>query len=121
VRYSYQRKIIQKVVTSTKNHPSADWVYEKVRKVIPDVSLGTVYRNLNQLVENGSLNTIQDGSITRYDGNIEPHYHLKCEECNEIIDINFDNIDLKRVVKTKFDFELSDIDITITGKCNKHR
>ena len=121
MRYSYQRTIIKDVIFSTNCHPTADWIFKEVRKIIPNISLGTVYRNLKQLTDRGQIKIIQDGSIMRYDGNMISHHHLKCEECNEIIDINFDNIDLKRVVKTKFDFELSDIDITITGKCNKHR
>ena len=121
MRYSHQRKVIQKVVKSTKSHPNADWVYKRTRKLIPDVSLGTVYRNLNQLVANGSINTVQDGSVTRYDGNIKPHHHLKCNECGEITDINLRNLNLKDKIKSKFDFDPSDIEITVIGKCNKHR
>ena len=120
MRYSHQRKVIQKVVKSTKSHPNADWVYKETRKLIPDVSLGTVYRNLNQLVTNGSINTVQDGSVTRYDGNIKPHYHLKCDECSEIIDIEIHDLNLKNKIRSKFDFEPSDVEITVTGKCNKH-
>ena len=120
VRYSHQRKVIQKVVKSTKSHPIADWVYKRTRKLIPDVSLGTVYRNLNQLVANGSINTVQDGSVTRYDGNIKPHHHLKCDECSEIIDIEIHDLNLKNIIKSKFDFEPSDVEITVTGTCNKH-
>ena len=120
MRYSYQRNTIQELVLTTKCHPTADWVYSEVKKIIPNISLGTVYRNLNQLSDSGMIKTIQDGSVTRYDGNKSPHHHLKCKECGEITDINLKDLDLKKKVKLNFDFELSDIEITITGKCNKH-
>ena len=109
------------MVRSTKCHPTAEWVYSKVKKTIPNISLGTVYRNLNQLSNNGIIKTIQDGSITRYDGNKNPHHHLHCDECGEITDIDLHNLDLEKRIKTKFDFETSDIHLTITGKCNKHK
>ena len=120
MRYSHQRKVIQKIVKSTKVHPNADWVYKKARKIIPDISLGTVYRNLNQLVKNGSINMIQDGSVTRYDGNIKPHYHLKCDECSEIADIEIHDLNLKKIIKSISDFKPSGVEITVTGTCNKH-
>ena len=121
MRHSLQRDTIKNVVCSTACHPTADWVYNEVRKLIPNISLGTVYRNLRQLSDNSSIRTIQDGSITRYDGNIKPHHHLKCNECGEITDINLRNLNLKEKIKSKFDFDPSDIEITVIGKCNKHR
>ena len=121
MRHSLQRDTIKNVVCSTTCHPTADWVYNEVRKLIPNISLGTVYRNLNQLSDNSSIRTIQDGSVTRYDGNIKPHHHLKCIKCGEIKDINIHNLNLKEKIKSKFDFDPSDIEITVIGKCNKHR
>ena len=120
MRYSKQRDIVQSVVCSTDCHPTADWVFAEVKKSIPNISLGTVYRNLKQLSDSGFINRIQDGSVTRYDGNIKSHYHLKCNRCNKITDISLEKIDLRKIIKTKFDFELSDVELTITGKCNKH-
>jgi Fe2+ or Zn2+ uptake regulation protein len=121
MRHSLQRDTIKNVVCSTTCHPTADWVYNEVRKLIPNISLGTVYRNLSQLSDNYSITTIQDGSVTRYDGNIKPHHHLKCIKCGEIKDINIHNLNLKEKIKSKFDFDPSDIEITVIGKCNKHR
>jgi len=120
MRYSRQRDIIREVVFSTDSHPTADWIFSKVKNSLPNISLGTVYRNLRQLSENGIIKTIKDGLVTRYDWNIKPHHHLKCIDCNELTDISLKNIDLKKTIKKRFDFELSDIEITITGKCNKH-
>ena len=121
MRRSLQRDTIKNVVCSTKCHPTADWVYNEVRKLIPNISLGTVYRNLSRLSDNSSIKTIQDGGLTRYDGNINPHYHLKCDECSNITDIQLPEIDFKNDIKNRFDFEMIDVEITITGKCNKHR
>ncbi len=121
MRYSYQRNIIHKTICATKCHPTADWIYGEVKKIIPNISLGTVYRNLNQLTENGLINTIKDGTATKYDGNTKPHHHLKCNICFDIIDIDIFDLKLNKIIKSKFDFELSDIDITITGKCNRHK
>ena len=121
MRHSLQRDTIKNVVCSAKCHPTADWVYNEVRKLIPNISLGTVYRNLSRLSDNSSIKTIQDGSVIRYDGNTSLHHHLKCYECGEITDINLHNLNLKEKIQSKFDFEPSDVQLTVIGKCNKHR
>ena len=121
MRRSFQRDTIKNVVCSTRCHPTADWVYNEVRKLIPNISLGTVYRNLSQLSDNSLIKTIQDGSVVRYDGNITPHHHLKCNDCGDLTDINLDNLDLKKNIQSKFDFDPSDIEITVTGSCSKHK
>jgi len=87
MRYSQQREEILKIVQSTIMHPTADWVYDKVRKVIPNISLGTVYRNLNQLVSMDKINQVYDGPVVRYDGYLKPHDHFRCEQCGRIYDI----------------------------------
>tara|TARA_B100000427_G_C15288725_1_gene498733 strand:- start:318 stop:683 length:366 start_codon:yes stop_codon:yes gene_type:complete len=121
MRRSLQRDTIKNVVCSSKCHPTADWVYNEVRKLIPNISLGTVYRNLSRLSDNSSIKPIQDGSVTRYDGNTSPHHHLKCYECGKITDFNLHNLNLKKKIQSKFDFEPSDVQLTVIGKCNKHR
>ena len=120
MRSSFQRDTIHKVVQSTKCHPTADWVYLKARKIVPHISLGTVYRNLKQLSNNGLIRTIQDGSVTKYDGNMKAHHHLKCSQCGSITDIDLHNLNLNEKIKEKFDFEPIDFEVTIIGKCNKH-
>ena len=78
------------------------------------------YRNLKQLNNEGYIRTIYDGGIARYDWNMDSHDHLKCNMCGDFIDVQLPNNDLKKTVKKKFDFEVSDVEITIIGKCNKH-
>jgi Fe2+ or Zn2+ uptake regulation protein len=85
---SIQRKLILENVVKRHDHPTAGDVYEDVRRKLPRISLGTVYRNLKSLAEGGLLQEIElgDGSV-RYDGNLAPHYHFTCESCGSVADV----------------------------------
>ena len=120
MRYSYQREAIKKVVKGTNSHPTADWVYNQTKKIIPKISLGTVYRNLKQLTKDGEINTIYDGNIALYDWNIESHDHLKCTQCGDLVDVHLAHDEFKSIVKTKFKFDVDDVEMTIIGTCSKH-
>ena len=88
VRKSKQREAILRVVKGTTSHPTADWVYEQVRREIPSVSLGTVYRNLNLLQREGEILELDFGNtLSRFDGNTWNHYHFRCEGCGRIFDV----------------------------------
>ena len=83
-----KRDAILQCVRSTDLHPSAEWVYERVRQDVPDISLATVYRNLSLFKEQGliqSLGTVK--GIERFDGNTAPHVHFICTECSRVIDL----------------------------------
>ncbi len=85
--YSKQREAILEVLRSTDTHPTANWIYEKVRERIPNISLGTVYRNLSGLTADGVIIKIEVGDeFEHYDGDISPHIHLYCRECKKIYD-----------------------------------
>lgn len=87
-RMTRQKKTILEILQSTKSHPPADWVYEQARKKLPDISLGTVYRNLKLLKETGFILELNYGSAySRYDANPLAHYHFVCEKCNRIYDV----------------------------------
>lgn len=88
VKSSRQRELILQIVRSTHEHPTADWIFEEARHDIPNISLGTVYRNLNHLREEGKIHEIcfQNG-IRRYDGDLRRHYHIRCTECGALEDI----------------------------------
>ena len=120
MRYSYQREAIKKVVMGTNSHPTADWIYNQTKKIIPKISLGTVYRNLKQLSKDGEINTIYDGNIARYDWNIESHDHLKCTQCGDLVDVHLAHDEFKSIVKTKFKFDVDDVEMTVIGTCSKH-
>jgi Fur family ferric uptake transcriptional regulator len=82
-----QRGIILEELRSVNSHPSADEIYEMVRKRLPRISLGTVYRNLEILCELEEIQKIEaGGSLKRFDGNPEPHYHIRCIGCDRLVD-----------------------------------
>ncbi|UMZ74501.1 Fur family transcriptional regulator [Natranaerofaba carboxydovora] len=88
-RMTKQRKVILEVLKNTKCHPTADWIYDQVRQKLPNISLGTVYRNLKVLKEMGEIMELDYGSTySRFDGNPENHYHFVCNSCDEVIDLD---------------------------------
>lgn len=88
MRYSRQREAVYNAVAGTKCHPDAEWVYARVRESIPDVSLGTVYRNLRQLAEDRKLLTLETEKKTlRFDADLSPHSHFICKKCGCISDL----------------------------------
>jgi len=69
-------------------HPDACWVYDQVRKRLPNISLGTVYRSLAVLGEAGLIQELpQAGKSTRYDANVDAHQHVVCSQCGRIADV----------------------------------
>jgi len=88
VRRSKKRDAMLELLRATKAHPSADWVYQQLRKEYPDVSLGTVYRNLNQLAEEGLIKRagVVNGQ-ERFDGSLEAHSHFICNRCGTMLDL----------------------------------
>lgn len=89
LRMTKQKKKILEILQGTTCHPTADWVYEQARKELPDISLGTVYRNLKLLSDMGQILELNYGStFRRFDGNPENHYHFVCESCNNVYDVD---------------------------------
>ena len=88
IRYSRQREAILNYLKSSNEHPTAEGVYENVRKVIPNISLGTVYRNLALLVELNEIVRIRsDNDVLRFDAKITDHYHWQCRKCGLVKDL----------------------------------
>jgi Fe2+ or Zn2+ uptake regulation protein len=88
VKYSRQRALILNILRSTRSHPNAYWIFKQARDVMPHISLGTVYRNLNFLASEGKIKRFvsEDGS-TQYDGDLRDHYHVRCIQCQTICDV----------------------------------
>jgi len=87
-RQTRQRELILDVVRSTMDHPTADWVYRQARRRLPRISLGTVYRNLKRLAEQGIIREIHTGGHpARFDGNTGRHYHIRCLGCGRVNDL----------------------------------
>lgn len=83
-----KRDAILSCLRQTTEHPSADWVYAKLKPEIPDLALGTVYRNLTLFKDQGlitSLGTV--GGVERFDGNTTPHVHFICTSCHRVMDL----------------------------------
>ena len=88
-RHSRQRERILQLLHSTGSHPTANWLFGRLRKEFPRLSMGTVYRNIGILIEQGRLSRIAFGStFDRLDANMEPHYHFLCEQCDTILDLD---------------------------------
>lgn len=89
-KYSRQREVIMNCLKSRYDHPSANMVYDSVREEIPNISLGTVYRNLTRLAEDGVIQRIAiNNSADRFDWNGNSHYHFRCECCDNVTDLDF--------------------------------
>ncbi len=116
-RYSHQRETIFTVVKSTLVHPTADWVYKETRKVIPNISLGTVYRNLNQLVESGRILKLKDEAMVRYDGNTGQHDHFRCSVCGKWYDIELLDQSIFESFAEQHDFRIESINLELEGTC----
>ncbi len=78
------------MLQNTGRHPAADWLYNQLKDDFPNLSMGTVYRNLNILIDQGLAKKIDFGStFDRFEANTTPHYHFVCESCSAIIDLDF--------------------------------
>ena len=87
-RKTKQRIAILEVLKGVRTHPSADWIYDEVRKKLPHISKGTIYRNLNVLEDEGVIIELNmDGMVGRYEIRQNNHYHFICEKCGRIFDL----------------------------------
>jgi Fur family peroxide stress response transcriptional regulator len=103
LKYSRQRESIKNRLMSRHDHPTADTLYTCIREEYPNISLGTVYRNLNLLVEIGEIQKLSCGNgPDRFDGDIRPHYHFVCRECGEVQDLPMKASDLLAVEAQKY-------------------
>ena len=92
-KYSRKRDAILQCLRNTTCHPTAEWVYSQLKPEIPDLSLGTVYRNLAAFKQDGVIDSVGTvGGLERFDARTDPHCHFVCGECGSVIDV--DGIDL---------------------------
>ena len=122
-RKTKQKETIINVLKGTNSHPTADWIYNEVRKEIPNISLGTVYRNLRQLCEKGEILELDlCNSVSRFDGRKDNHYHFRCDNCQRIFDVDepVDGKIDKRVARIS-GFKISSHRLEFRGLCNDCR
>lgn len=121
LKYSRQREAIKEYLMSTKEHPTADMVYMHIREQNPNISLGTVYRNLNLLTELGEIRklTCGDGS-DRFDATTEQHYHVLCRSCNQIFDVEIEPIQgINEAAENAFEGQIDGHSILFFGTCKE--
>lgn len=119
--YSRKREAILNAIRSTTSHPTAEWVYQKLKPLYPDLSLGTVYRNISQFKKDGTIMSV--GTVNgqeRYDGNTKPHTHFVCLNCGAVLDIpgEFMKDGINEEVSKKFNIQVDDYEIMFRGICS---
>ena len=125
MKYSRQRQVIKDFLMTRKDHPTADTIYMNVRQKYPNISLGTVYRNLSLLADLGEIRRLQVGDGTdHFDADTSRHYHCVCTECGSVIDLEMDSIDhITEIAGQCFDGMIQD-HVTyfhgICGNCYKN-
>ena len=115
-----KRTAILSFLRQTKDHPSAEMVFNHLKQEIPDLSLGTVYRNLSMFKAQGeivSLGTVN--GVERFDGNIEPHVHFICNSCDGVTDLPQIQVpeELNRQVNKETGGSVDACHLTFTGLC----
>ena len=119
LRMTRQRRVILEELCKVDTHPSADEVYTMVRKRLPRISLGTVYRNLEILSENGEIQKLELGcTLKRFDGTTENHYHIRCIRCDRVVDapVDFDAT-IDHELKGATDFKIIGHKLEFIGIC----
>lgn len=85
---SRKRDAILSCIRDTRRHPSAEWIYDQLKPDIPDLSRGTVYRNLRLFLEEGSVMSVGVvNGLERFDGDVSPHAHFICQRCGKVLDL----------------------------------
>ncbi|MCC8067824.1 MAG: transcriptional repressor [Clostridiales bacterium] len=93
-KHSRQREAIKTFLQGRKDHPTADTIYTGLREEYPNISLGTVYRNLALLTDMGEIARISTGTgPERYDGTVAQHQHFICTRCQHVYDVETDHMD----------------------------
>lgn len=99
-RNSAQRSLILDIMAGNKTHPTADEIYEEARKKDPHISRGTVYRNLNFLVDSKNILRISvPNGADHFDSTLEEHYHFYCENCGKVTDVP--DLDISKIKETE--------------------
>lgn len=126
-RNSRQRSRILELLKSTTAHPTAQEIYDYIREDFPNLSLGTVYRNLNILVEQGEIMRLQNGStFDRYDGITSSHYHFICTACSRVYDMPIEPFsDIEKIADQQSNHSIRSHRVDFYGVCEscrkKHR
>jgi len=119
MRLTPQRQIILEELSKVKTHPTANEVYDMVRKRLPRIGLGTVYRNLDLMADSGMILKLEvGGTQKRFDATTDLHYHIRCCRCGRVDDIEMDVFhDLEQSASNATDYQVLGHHIEFTGIC----
>jgi Fur family peroxide stress response transcriptional regulator len=119
-RNTNHREAILKVLINTRSHPTADDIYDEVREKIPNISKGTVYRNLKVLQEMGRVRELNlDGTKSRFEVAIASHYHFRCENCSRVLDLDVPiHTELDREIAKQTGLRISHHQLEFSGLCH---
>lgn len=118
MRYSKQRESLLSVLRNTRQHPTAQEIYEKMRERDPKISLGTVYRNLALLTELGEILRIDtEHDSVHYDGFTHQHYHFVCSDCKSVSDLDMPPLSIEAEVEKQTGCSVSGHSLVFYGKC----
>lgn len=118
MRKSQPRQVILEELKKLKSHPRGDELYDIVRQRLPRISLGTVYRNLEFLQQQGMVLELFCGDFNRYDGNVSPHHHLLCRQCRRLWDFEANVVPEKtEPIKNIIDFQIESQYTIFYGLC----
>ena len=115
-----KRDAILNYLRSTTAHPSAEMVFTQLKPEIPDLSMGTVYRNLNLFKQQGMVMSVATvNGVERFDGNTAPHVHFICQNCDAVIDLMDMHVpeSLKSVAESSCGGQVTDCQLSFTGLC----
>ena len=117
MKYSKQKEIILDGLINNAVHPTAECLYTILKPENPNLSLATVYRNLNKLAESSIIKKIQGlDASDRFDHNTHEHYHFICEKCRRVYDVN---LELLSYINDKVkDHNIKSFDLLLKGICN---
>lgn len=116
-----QRRVILEALRAVDSHPTADRIYQMVRRRLPRISLGTVYRNLEILSEHGLIRKLElSGAQMRFDGDLEAHHHVRCTRCGRLADVSVDlPAAIDKQVRALSDYEIVGYRLEFVGICPK--
>ena len=118
-RQTKQRQAILRLLRSVRCHCTADQIYDEVRKSLPNISKGTVYRNLKVLQEKGLVSELSlNGSLSMYEAKRESHYHFRCDGCGKVFDLDEPiNYELNQKIAEKTGFQVTHHQTEFRGLC----
>lgn len=118
MKNSKQRSLVLQAVQNNRSHPTAETIHNIVKEEIPNISLGTVYRNLNRLSDDGYIKRIKfSNESDRFDGMTYNHYHMVCEQCKRVFDISSKGFKINEAIAKKTGYKILEHEMILKGIC----